>query len=165
MFWPSVYFIHWLKPEHVGKQHPKSKHLGFGVYSGQKSSDRFDGMIPTLSTRAFKHLHKISRKDGLQNTDEEIHDMGVRLLSLCHIAANVKNREDKTLKNLLTETEIQALEILRKQFTTSGRLSSVRELSNALGYKSSRSGHLVLQSLLTKKLLVRIGGQLTFPRE
>ena len=73
-------------------------------------------MTTTLSTRAFKHLHKISRKAGLQNTDEEIHDMGVRLLGLCHVAANVKNREDKTLKDLLTEAEAKALEFLRKQF-------------------------------------------------
>lgn len=91
--------------------------------------------------------------------------MGVRLLNLCHIAANVKNREDKALKNLLTEPEVKALEILRKQFTAAGRLLSARELSSALGYKSSRSGHLLLQSLLTKRLLIRIGGNLAFPRE
>src|ERR1051325_780247 len=103
-------------------------------------------MIPTLSTRAFKHLHKISRKAGLQSTDEGIHDIGIRLLGLCHIAANVKNREDKALKNLLTEPEIKALDVLCKQFIVMGRLLSARELSCALGYKSSRSGHLLLQS-------------------
>lgn len=122
-------------------------------------------MIPTLSTREFKHLQKISQKAGLQNTDEEIHDMGVRLVGLCHIAANVKNREDKALKDLLTEPELKALEILRKQFATTGRLASARELSRALEYKSSRSGHLLLQSLLTKRFLIRIGGHLTLPRE
>jgi hypothetical protein len=50
-------------------------------------------MTPQLSTRAFKFLRKISRKSGLQYTDEEVHDMGVRFLGLCHIATNAKKRE------------------------------------------------------------------------
>ncbi len=95
----------------------------------------------------------------------KIRPEGLRLLGLSHVAANIKSREDKVLKNLLTETEVKALETLRRQFSVVGRLSSARELSNALGYKSSRSGHLILQSLLTKELLVRSGGKLAFSRE
>ena len=122
-------------------------------------------MIPILSTRAFKHLHKINRKAGFECTDEEIYDMGVRLLSLSHVLAHVKNREDRSLQNLLTETEIKALQILRSHLIATGRLMSVRELSSALGYQSSRSGHLILQHLVNKRFLVQSGRHLAFPRE
>ena len=98
-------------------------------------------MTPQLSTRAFKFLRKISRKSGLQHTDDEVHDIGVRLLSLCNIAANAKKREAEHLQTLLTELEIKALRVLREQYADTGRVSSVRELSRALGYQSSRSGH------------------------
>jgi hypothetical protein len=97
--------------------------------------------------------------------DEETHDMGIRLMSLCHVAASIKNREHRGLKGLLTDTEMKALEILRQQFTVTGHILSARELSSALGYKSSRSGFLLLQSLCAKRLLVEIGGQLGFPHE
>ncbi len=122
-------------------------------------------MIPTLSTRAFKHLRKINRKSDLQATDEEIHDMGVRLLSLCHIAANAKNREEKSLQDLLTEPEMKALQILRQEFTITGRLLSARRLSSALGYQSSRSGHLLLQRLSRKGFLIKRSGLLSLTNE
>jgi hypothetical protein len=122
-------------------------------------------MIPTLTTRTFKHLRKINQKSGFQSTDEETHDMGVRLLGLCHIAANVKNREAEAIQDLLTEHEVKALQILREQFSTTGQLLSVRELSSALGYQSSRSGHLILQHLLSKGFLVKRGGGLSLARE
>jgi hypothetical protein len=84
--------------------------------------------------------------------------MGVRLLGLCHIATNARNRETKGHENLLTETEIKALGVLRQQFTATSRLSSARELSQALGYRSSRSGHLLLHRLLTKGALIKRAG-------
>ena len=122
-------------------------------------------MTLTLSTRAFKFLRKINRKSGLQNTDEEIHDIGMRLLSLCHIAAEVKDREEKALQNSLTEGEIKALHALSEHFLATGRLSSARELAYALGYRSSRSGHLLLQRLLCKGVLTKRAGHLVFSRE
>src|SRR6266581_3165739 len=100
-------------------------------------------MTSPLSTRAFKFLQRISRKSGLQYTNEDIHDMGTRLLGLCHVAARIKNREDGSLQVLLTEIEIKTLRILREQFAATGRISSARELSQALGYRSSRSGHML----------------------
>jgi len=119
-------------------------------------------MHPPLSTRAFKYLHKISRKAGLQYSDEEVHDVGVRLLGLCHLAVNAKNREARHLRNLLTEVEIKAVRSLRERFAETGRLASARELSHALGYQSSRSGHLLLHRLLTKGVLVKRAGQIMF---
>jgi len=121
-------------------------------------------MLPPLSTRAFKYLHKISRKAGLQNSDEEIHDLGVRLLGLCQIAINARNREEKLFQDLLTEPEIEAARCLREQLAITGRISSARELSRALGYQSSRSGHLLLHRLLTKGVLIKRAGQLIFAK-
>ena len=40
-------------------------------------------MIPILSTRAFKYLKKIDRNIGFQHSDEEVHEIGARLLHLC----------------------------------------------------------------------------------
>jgi len=119
-------------------------------------------MITRLSTRAFKFLHKISRKAGLENSDEEIHDMGLRLLGLCDIAIEAQNSATKNHDNLLTEPERKALCTLREQYVATGRLASARELSKTLGYRSSRSGHLLLHSLLSKRVLVRQAGRLNF---
>lgn len=88
--------------------------------------------------------------------------MGARLLGLCHIVAGAKNREDERLQTLLTEREIKALRILHEQYAATGRISSARELSEALGYQSSRSGHMLLHGLLTKGVLIRRTGHLTF---
>jgi hypothetical protein len=117
-------------------------------------------MIPALSTRAFKYLRKIDRRIGLRHTDEEVHEIGARLLHLCHVAVDSKERETKRLQNLLTEVEVRALHVLREQLVITGRLCSARELSRALGYQSSRSGHLILKSLLYKGLLIKSARQL-----
>jgi hypothetical protein len=119
-------------------------------------------MTPTLSTRAFKYLRKCDRRVGLRHTDEEIHEIGARLLHLCHVAVEAKEKDAKRLWGLLTEPEVKAFRILREQFINSGRLCSARELALALGYKSSRSGHLVLQRLLCKGSLVKSAGHLVF---
>src|ERR1019366_9980965 len=119
-------------------------------------------MTPHLSIRAFKFRRTIGRKSGLQDTDEEIHDMGARLLSLCHIAANAKDSVDDRHQTLLSEPEIKALRMLHEQFTHTGRVATARELSRALGYQSSRSGHVLLHCLLSKGVLIKRAGQLMF---
>ena len=122
-------------------------------------------MTPHLSTRAFRFLRKLNRKSGLQHTDEDVHDMGARLLGLCHIATNAKNREVECLHALLTEPEAKALQVLHEQFVCTGHISSARELSRALGYQSSRSGHVLLHCLLSKGVLIKRAGQLTFTEQ
>ena len=117
-------------------------------------------MIPILSTRAFKYLKKIDRNIGFQHSDEEFHEIGARLLHLCQVAVDSKEREARHLRDLLTEVEVKALRVLIEQSINTGRVCSARELSIALGYKSSRSGHLLLQRLLSKGLLVKNAGRL-----
>src|ERR1035437_1754440 len=119
-------------------------------------------MVPTLSTRAFKYLRKCDRMVGLQHTDEEVHEIGARLLHLCYVAVEAKEKDAKRLLGLLTEVEIRALRVLSENLVSTGRLCSARELALALGYKSSRSGHLILQRLLCKGFLVKSAGHLVF---
>ena len=122
-------------------------------------------MTPTLSTRAFKYLRKCDRRVGLRHTDEEIHEIGARLLHLCHVAVEAKEREAREIRSLLTDTEVKAVRILKERFITNGQLCSARELSRALGFQSSRSGHLILQRLLCKGLLVKSAGHLVFSKK
>jgi hypothetical protein len=120
---------------------------------------------PTLSTRAFKYLRKCDPMSGLQHTDEEVHEIGARLLHLCHVAADSKEKEARLLQGLLTEAEVKGLRVLEEKFAITGRLCSAREFSLALGYKSSRSGHSILHRLLCKGLLVKSAGHLVFSQK
>jgi hypothetical protein len=119
----------------------------------------------TLSTRAYKYLRKIDRSIGLQHTDEEVHEIGTRLLHLCQVVLDSKEREERRLRGLLAEVEIRALRVLDENLVNTGRLCSARALANALGYKSSRSGHLILQRLLCKGLLLKRAGQFVFSQK
>jgi len=122
-------------------------------------------MVPTLSARAFKYLRKCDRMVGIQHTDEEVHEIGARLLHLCHVAVEAKEKDAKGLRGLLTEVEIRALRVLNGNLVSTGQLCSARELSRALGFQSSRSGHLILQRLLCKGLLVKSAGHLVFSKK
>ena len=115
-------------------------------------------MVTHLSTRAFKFLRHISRRSGLQCADEEIHDMGIRLLTLCGIAAKVEKERAPVLL-VLSESEARALKIIEQHFAAEGHCPSARLLSRALGYRSSRSGHLMLQRLLNRGILARHAGR------
>ena len=113
-------------------------------------------MIPQLSSNAFKFLRNISKKAGLVATDEEIHDMAIRLLTLCELASKTQDRQ-VPLNSDLTEAETQAVTAIREHFTRTGNVPSARELSQAMGYRSSRSGHLLLKRLLNRGILKRQG--------
>lgn len=108
---------------------------------------------PELSTRSLRHLRNLNRKMGTSFTDEELHDIGSRLLSLSQVAANASVPETD---DFLNEREREALDVLRK---SNGPVQSVRQLARALGYRSSRSGQLILQSLFAKEFLVKKGGR------
>ena len=120
-------------------------------------------MPKQLSTRAFKFLQKTARKLGLQHNDEDVFEMGTRLLALSDVVSGFNEKENR-FEILLNEQEINALRVLRNQFTLTGRICSARELSRALGYQSSRSGHILLHRLITKGVLVKRTGQLAFSK-
>jgi len=116
-------------------------------------------MIPFLSINAFKFLRSISRKLGLECSDEEIHDMGIRLLTLCEIV--VKGEEERVKAvSIFTVVEAEGLKAIQEHYAAKGNIPSARTLSRLLGYRSSRSGHLLLQRFLDRGILIRRGSGL-----
>jgi repressor LexA len=69
-------------------------------------------------------------------------------------------------KDQLTEKEFQALRHLRNAIVHEGHSPSIRELAQALGYKSPRTAFLVLKSLIERGWLKRrADGELQFKKE
>jgi repressor LexA len=69
-------------------------------------------------------------------------------------------------KEQLTEKEMQALRHLRNAIVHEGHSPSIRELAQALGYKSPRTAFLVLNALIERGWLKRrADGELQFKRE
>lgn len=58
----------------------------------------------------------------------------------------------------LSEAEILALKFIKKNLAK-GHAPSVREITKAIGLRSSRSGHKVIQSLMNKKVLQKYFGK------
>jgi hypothetical protein len=110
-----------------------------------------------LSTRAFKHLRRITNQNSLHSTDEEIHDMGRRLSVICAVLS--KPGEAWKAHFDVTEQEAAALHAIKEAAGTS-QAPSARNISRSLGYASSRSGHVLLRRLLDKRLLVKRRGRL-----
>jgi len=69
-------------------------------------------------------------------------------------------------KEQLTEKEMQALRHLRNAIVHEGHSPSIRELAQALGYKSPRTAFLVLNALIERGWLKRrADGELQFKKE
>lgn len=109
-----------------------------------------------ISNRTFKHLRKVTRQAGIQIPDEDVHDMGRRLESICFVLS--KSDESSKPDLGLTDQEVAALQVIVDRVKAS-KLVSSRNISNALGYASSRSGHLLIQRLLNKGFLIMRRGQ------
>ena len=99
------------------------------------------------------------QKAGLQCSDDEIHDLGIRLLTLCQAAADTE-KESRTLSAVLTGVEIEAIKFIKQELARTGTFPSVRILATALGYRSSRSGHVMVRRLESKGILGHRGGRL-----
>src|SRR4051812_22154852 len=97
----------------------------------------------SISTREFRHLWKITKAAGHALRDEEIYALATRILDLCKA---LTKKPESALE--LTEQESKAFEIIKRIPTI-----SARSLSQKLGYKSSRSGHMLIQRLINKQVI------------
>jgi hypothetical protein len=70
----------------------------------------------------------------------------------------IRIEERRTLE-LLTTQEMQALQFIRTELQF-GRHLSVRKVTQALGFKSSRTGFRVIEALIRKNVLTRASGRL-----
>jgi hypothetical protein len=117
---------------------------------------------PRISGRALKHLKRIAGLSG-NIGDEEIYDMGKRLLTLCDILTEPKAVSKETPE--LSNDEQAAMEIIHHRARNGEAMPSTRELSRLLKFKSSRSGFLLLVRLLDKGLLRKRGRRLELMSE
>jgi len=62
---------------------------------------------------------------------------------------------------ILTSNESKALTFIRRELKR-GNSPSVREVTKAAGLKSSRSGQILIRALISKSVIKRIDGKLTF---
>jgi hypothetical protein len=143
----------------------ESKHLAlqFLYAPARHDSVRFMAKIQPLSRRAFKHLRKITRQAGIRVLEEDVHDMGRRLENICALLS----KPDAPLKPDidLTTQEIAAIRVIKQMVPDSRNRLSARKLSHALGYASSRSGHLLLHRLIDKGVLIQRKGSIEFKRD
>ena len=108
-----------------------------------------------LSERAFAEL-KIIAKDEYGETlsDEEIHDMGFRLLHLFDLL-QPKETIEPGGRIQVTEQEQKVLTYIRDTLDAGKTFPSVRDIARAAGFRSSRSGFRMLQKLIKKGLVKR----------
>ena len=103
----------------------------------------------------------MTRQAGFHLSDEDVYDMGNRLMNICAVIG--KPADDEKQDFDLSESESLAVEFIKK--SAKGSPLSSRTLSRALGYKSSRSGHILLHRLLNKGVLERRRGRIELKRE
>ena len=105
-----------------------------------------------LSQEAFEELREIARAEIADPmTDPEIQEMGVNLLQIFKLLTRrplEKNRPP------LTEQESTALAFIRHE-QDHGRTPSTRSLARTMGFRSSRSGHRMIETLVSKGYVTR----------
>jgi len=101
-----------------------------------------------LSAEAFEELRTIAREEIEElMTDEQIEQMGIDLLNLFSVLATPM---EGMIRNKLNDHEFKALMFLKTEIDQN-RSPSVRQLSKAMGLRSSRSGHkLIDRGFLTR---------------
>lgn len=105
-----------------------------------------------LSAEAMNDLQTIVQKEISELvTDDEIEDMGIRLLRLFSI---IVTQEPKPACVQLAKQEQKALAFIGSEIKQ-GRSPSLRQLTQAVGLKSSRSGYRLLNKLISKGQVVR----------
>jgi len=111
----------------------------------------------SLSPKAFEELREIVRDEyGETTADQEIHEMGTRLLRLFNtlLVSDSKDLSQAGTQGPLTEKELKVLEFIKHSMKEKRR-PSVRGISRAMGLRSSRSGFRLLRSLIGRGLVYR----------
>lgn len=105
-----------------------------------------------LSEKAFEELLVIVREEfGEQITDDDVEDIGIRLLQLYKFLAT-PDVSRSAIK--MTESEARAVAFLQNA-NGNGNSPSIRNLCKAMGFRSSRSGFRLLNTLMSKGLVRR----------
>lgn len=105
-----------------------------------------------LSLEALNELRAIVKDEIVEPmTDAEIEEMGVRLLRLFSI---ISVPEQKPSRIEPTEQEQKAIAYISSEIK-SGRSPSIRDITKAMGLRSSHSGFRLLNRLIEKGMIRR----------
>jgi hypothetical protein len=106
------------------------------------------------SRRVLNGLNVVSARTGHDLPQDKLIEMFSRLESVASIlAGDLSACEGDSVP--LSDRENRALQYLRDQYAKTGNFPSSRKMARDLGYRSSRSGHTLIQALIEKGLLVR----------
>jgi len=112
-------------------------------------SDKAPGQ---LSPKAFQELKQIAREEfGDTMSEDEITDIGLRLLRLFKLLG----QETRSEQMVISHQEFDALKYLGEAIHYEKRPPSVRDLSEAMGFRSSRSGFRLFRRLMRRGLIHR----------
>jgi len=110
----------------------------------------------SLSIDALTELREICKEEyGDTLSDLEIQEMGNNLLRIFHtlfIPKQLKNTPYPDLK----KSETLALVYITDYLQRRGQSPSVRDITKAMGYRSSRTGHRVIEQLILKGRLEKV---------
>jgi len=107
-----------------------------------------------LSVKAFSELKRISGEEfDMELSDHEIEEMGMRLLRILSILLP-DNPEPVTMTISFTQQESDGINFIHEEIHR-GRSPSVRQFSWAMGLRSSRSGHRLLNRLMEQGWIYR----------
>ena len=111
-----------------------------------------------LSKEAFDRLKEIYREEfGGNALDDELHDIGIRLLKLLKLLVELDSGSQGQQENIpeVTEREFQVLKYLHHGIYHDAHRVTIRGLAAAAGLRSSRSGFRLLQKLIRRGLTYR----------
>jgi hypothetical protein len=106
----------------------------------------------SLSPEAFAHLKEVVTDEfGLGHTDQEIEEMGLRLLRLFDL---VTPKGNEVSKPQLSNEETKAITYINA-CVTQHKHPTVRGVAEAIGKQSSRSGMRMVDTLQKRGLVIR----------
>ena len=110
----------------------------------------------TLSEHALAEYKKIYQEQfGDTDSDEEIHASAHGLMRLFRLLLEPSPQKVTNAKIGVTIQEFEALKYLHHAIYHKGESPSVRDVCAAMGLRSSRSGHVIIEKLMKKGFVYR----------
>jgi len=109
-----------------------------------------------LSAQAFQKLKRIVQDEFGDMPNNEIEEMGIRLLRLFSILKTVTSPKGKGCSDIaVSDQEFKALKYLHHAIYHENKAPSVRDITIAVGFSSSRSGFRLLNKLMERGFVYR----------
>ncbi|HEU5122575.1 MAG TPA: hypothetical protein VFW05_00770 [Verrucomicrobiae bacterium] len=110
----------------------------------------------TLSERALAEYKKVYQDEfGSGDSDEEIYESAYNLMKLFQLLLKSSPQKVADRKIGVTIQEFKALKYLHHAIYHKGESPSVRDVGAAMGFRSSRSGQVIIEKLMEKGFVYR----------